>query len=172
MLLTVSRSLKITLLQFGKRFFQHGFRASNTNFFARLFAYPSAPRRAKKICLWSVAKRRSSIQSMARAFLILSFHKLWSHLLSNRLINRRSKGTVLLSCSYQKPDKTEKSVQLCKECILRTVTPCAPSTRKPNCTEIPHEQFIIPCFIRLAYQSRNKQTKYATNKRRKRLCKR
>ena len=94
-LLTVSRSLKITLLQFGKRFFQHGFRASNTNFFARLFAYPSAPRRAKKICLWSVAKRRSSIQSMIRAFLILSFHKLWSHLQSNRLINRRSKGTGL-----------------------------------------------------------------------------
>ena len=56
---------------------------------------PRLQEEQKKICLWSVAKRRSSIQSMARAFLILSFHKLWSHLQSNRLINRRSKGTGL-----------------------------------------------------------------------------
>ena len=31
----------------GKDFLKHWFRESNTNFFARLFTYPSAPRRAK-----------------------------------------------------------------------------------------------------------------------------
>ena len=48
----------------GKDFLKHGFRESNTNFFARLFTYPSAPRRAKNICLWSVAKRKISIQNI------------------------------------------------------------------------------------------------------------
>ena len=56
--LSISRSYNS-----GKDFLKHGFRASNTNFFARPFTYPSAPRRAK-LCLWFVAKRKRSIQDM------------------------------------------------------------------------------------------------------------
>ena len=42
--LSISRSYNS-----GKDFLKHGFGACNTNFFARLFAYPSAPRRAKNM---------------------------------------------------------------------------------------------------------------------------
>ena len=66
------------------------------------------------------------------AFPILSRDKLRSHLQSDLLINRRLKGIVLHSRSYQKRDKTQKSVDICKECILRTAKPCAPRTRKPK----------------------------------------
>ena len=48
-LLTVSCTFNITRIQFGKDFLKHGFRERNTNSFARLFAYPSAPRRAKNM---------------------------------------------------------------------------------------------------------------------------
>ena len=57
-LLTVSCSFNITLLQLGKRFFKHEVRASNTNFFARLFAYPSAPRRAKTMPVTCCKKKK------------------------------------------------------------------------------------------------------------------
>ena len=43
-------------------FLKQGFRASNANFGARLFAYRLAQR--KYICLWSIAKRKSSIQNI------------------------------------------------------------------------------------------------------------
>ena len=59
-LLTVSRSLRS--YNSGKYLLKHGFRASNTNFIARLFSYPSAPRRAKNMPVISVAKRKRSIQ--------------------------------------------------------------------------------------------------------------
>ena len=42
--LSISRSYNS-----GKDFLKHGFRACNTNFFAKLFAYPSAPRRSKNM---------------------------------------------------------------------------------------------------------------------------
>ena len=128
-LLTVSRSFNITLLQFAKRFLGRGFWVSNTNFFARLFAYPLAPRRAKNVPVICYEKKKK--HSKYEAFPILSCDKLRSHLQSDWLINRRSKGT-LHSRSYQKRDKTQKSVYICKECILRTAKPCAPRTRKPK----------------------------------------
>ena len=56
--LSISRSYNS-----GKDFLKHGFRASNRNFYARPFTYPSAPRRAKNmpvIC----CKRKRSIQDM------------------------------------------------------------------------------------------------------------
>ena len=86
--LSISRSYNS-----GKDFLKHGFRASNTNFFARLFTYPSAPRKAKNIPVICFKKKKK--HSKYGAFLTLFCDKLRSHLQSNWLINRRSKGTVL-----------------------------------------------------------------------------
>ena len=85
----------------------------------------------QKICLWSVAKKKKK-HSKYRAFLILFCDKLRSHLRSDWLINRRSKDTALYSGSYRKREKTQSSVYVCKECLLRKTKPCAPRTRKPQ----------------------------------------
>ena len=77
----------------GKVFLKHGFRASHTNFFARLFAYPSTPRRAKNtpvIC----CKKKKKHSKYVDFFLILSSSKLRSHLQRDWLINRGLKGTA------------------------------------------------------------------------------
>ena len=62
----------------------------------------------QKICLWSVAKRKTK-HSTNQAFLALSSDKLRSHLQSDGLIKRRSNGTALQSRSWQQRDKTQKS---------------------------------------------------------------
>ena len=70
--LSISRSYNS-----GKDFLKHGFRASNTNFYARPFTYPSAPRRAKNmpvIC----CKRKRSLQDMEILGLFLIYRKLKS----------------------------------------------------------------------------------------------
>ena len=91
---TVSRSFNIVhSYNSGKDFLKHGFRASNANFFARLFTYLSAPRRAKNIPVICCKKKEK--HSKYGAFLTLSCDKLQSHLQNEWLINRRSKGTVL-----------------------------------------------------------------------------
>ena len=77
----------------GKDFLKHGFWASNTNFFARLFTYLSALRRAKNVPVICCKKKKK--HSKYGAFLTLFCNKLWSHLQGDWLINRRSKGTVL-----------------------------------------------------------------------------
>ena len=77
----------------GKDLLKHRFRASSTNLFARLFAYPLTPRRAKNIPLICCKKKKK--HSKYRAFPILSCDKLQSHLQSDGLISRRSKGTAL-----------------------------------------------------------------------------
>ena len=91
-LMTVSRSFNIMFLPFGKRFFKTQI-LSNTNFFARLFAYPTALRRAKNIPVICCKKKKK--HSKYGAFLTLSCDKLRSHLQSDWPINRCSKGTVL-----------------------------------------------------------------------------
>ena len=52
------------------------------------------------------------------------------------------------SPSYQKSDKPPKSVDLCKECILRTAKPCAPRTRKPKlyCTTLKNRYRFFPMY--------------------------
>ena len=77
----------------GKDFLKHRFWARNTNFFARLFAYPTAPGRAKNIPVICCEKKKK--HSKYEAFLTLFCDKLRSHLQSDWPINRRSKGTVL-----------------------------------------------------------------------------
>ena len=47
-------------------------------------------------------------------------------------VSRSFNVTPLPLRSYQKRDKTPKSVYICKECMLRTATPCAPRRRKPQ----------------------------------------
>ena len=62
----------------GKDFLKHRYQASNANFFARLFTYPSAPRRAKKMPVICYKKKKK--YSKYGAFLTLSRDKLRSHL--------------------------------------------------------------------------------------------
>ena len=112
----------------GKDFLKHGFRASNTNFFPGLFAYPSASRRAKNIPVICCKKKKK--HSKYGAFLILFCDKLRSHLQSEWLINLLQK--VQYYNPAQKHDKTQKSVDICKECLFRTAKPCAPKTSKPK----------------------------------------
>ena len=71
--LSISRSYNS-----GKDFLKHGFRASNTNFFARPFTYPSAPRRAKNMPVICYKKKKK--YSRYGASLTLSCDKLRSHL--------------------------------------------------------------------------------------------
>ena len=52
-----------------KVFLKRGFRASNTNFFARLFAYSSAPRRAKSMPMICCKKKKK--HSKYRAYTLL-----------------------------------------------------------------------------------------------------
>ena len=78
-LLTVSHCVKITHLQIGKRvFFKHGFRASNTSFFARHFVYPLAQRRAKNISMDCCKEQRVSNIKLFLYSPICDI--LWSHL--------------------------------------------------------------------------------------------
>ena len=83
-LLTASRSSMSRSQYSEKKNSKHGFRASNTKFFAMLFAYP-----------WSVPKRKTK-HSQYWAFLILSHDKLRSHLQSDWLINRCSKMHIIV----------------------------------------------------------------------------
>ena len=76
--LSISRSYNL-----GKDFSKHGFRASNTNFFARLFTYPSAPKRAKNIPVICCKKKKK--HSKYGAFLTLFCNKLQSHYFTKRL---------------------------------------------------------------------------------------
>jgi len=114
----------------GKDFLKHGFRASNTNFFPGLFAYPSASRRAKNTPVICCKKKKRSIQNMELFLYVLSCDKLRSHLQSDWLINLLQK--VQYYNHAQKHDKTQKSVDICKECLFRTAKPCAPKTSKPK----------------------------------------
>ena len=86
--LSISRSYNS-----GKDLLKHGFPASNTNLFARLLAYPLTPRRAKNMPVICCKKKKK--HSKYRAFLILFCDKLQSHLQSDGLISRHSKGTAL-----------------------------------------------------------------------------
>ena len=112
----------------GKDFLKHGFLASNTNFFPGLLAYTSASRRAKNIPKICCKKKKK--HSKYGALLILFCDKLRSHLQSDWLINLLQK--VQYYNPAQKHDKTQKSVDICKECIFRTANPCAPKTSKPK----------------------------------------
>ena len=112
----------------GKDFLKHGFRASNTNFFPGLLAYTSASRRAKNIPKICCKKKKK--HSKYGALLILFCDKLRSHLQSDWLINLLQK--VQYYNPAQKHDKTQKSVDICKECLFRTANPCAPKTSKPK----------------------------------------
>ena len=111
----------------GKNFLKHGFRANNTNFFPGLFAYPSAPRRAKNIPVICCKKKKKKKHSKYRAFLILSCDKLRSHLQSDWLINLLQK--VQYYNHAQKHDKTQKSVAICKERLFRRAKPCVPKPK-------------------------------------------
>ena len=62
----------------GNDFLKHGFWASNTNFYARPFTYPSAPRRAKNMPVICCKKKKK--YSRYGNFLTLSYDKLRSHL--------------------------------------------------------------------------------------------
>ena len=146
--LTVSRSFNITLLQFGERF-----RASNTTFIASLFVFPSATRREKNMPVICCKKKKK--YSKYRAFLIFSCDKLRSQLQSDW---KRHKHYNQAPGLIQKRDKTQKSVDICKEFMLRTPKPCAPRTRKPQL----YEQLFRSCMafsvyevVRVACQSRS-----------------
>ena len=85
--LSISRSYNS-----GKDLLKHEFPASNTNLFARLLAYPLTPRRAENMPV--ICCKKTKKHSKYWAFLILSSDKLQSHLQSDGLISRRSKGTA------------------------------------------------------------------------------
>ena len=64
-------------------------------------------------------------------------------------------------------DKTQKSVDIGKEFMLRTAKPCAPRTRKPQL----YEQLFRSCmaFTKSFASLVGRVVKYATDKRRERL---
>ena len=89
--------------------------------------------------------------SKYRAFLKLSCDKLRSQLQSDW---KRHKHYNQAPGLIQKRDKTQKSVDICKEFMLRTPKPCAPRTRKPQL----YEQLFRSCMafsevVRVACQS-------------------
>ena len=92
---------------FGRRFFKTQILSRQYKFLCKTFCL-SLLQEEQKICLWSVAKRKTK-HSTNQAFLALSSDKLWSHLQSDGLIKRRSNGTALQSRSWQQRDKTQKS---------------------------------------------------------------
>ena len=92
---------------FGRRFFKRQILSKQYKFLCKTFRL-SLLQEEQKICLWSVAKRKTK-HSTNKAFLALSSDKLRSHLQRNGLINRRSNGTALQSRSWQERDKTQKS---------------------------------------------------------------
>ena len=100
--LSMSRSF-----YFGRRFFKTQILSRQYKFLCKTFCL-SLLQEEQKICLWSVAKRKTK-HSTNQAFLAFSSDKLRSHLQSDGLINRRSNGTALQSRSWQQRDKTQKS---------------------------------------------------------------
>ena len=94
-LLTVSRSFNITLLQFGKRFFKTWISSKQYKFLCEAFYLSLGSKKSKKINIPVICCKKKKKHSKYGAFLTLSSDKLHSHLQSEWLINRRSKGTVL-----------------------------------------------------------------------------
>ena len=80
---------------FGRRFFKTQILSKQYKFLCKTF-HLSLLQEEQKICLWSVAKRKTKL-STNQAFLALSSDKLRSHLQSDG------------SCSWQQCDKTQKS---------------------------------------------------------------
>ena len=105
--LTVLRSFNVTFLLFRQKIFKRQILSKQYKFLCKTFRL-SLLQEEQKICLWSVAKRKTK-HSTNKAFLALSSDKLRSHLQRNGLINRRSNGTALQSRSWQERDKTQKS---------------------------------------------------------------
>ena len=138
-LLTVSRSFNITLLQFGERF-----RASNTTFFASLFVYPSATRRAK-ICQWSVAKRKRRIQNI-ELFLsspVINYGR------NYKAIEKGTSIIIRLLGSYKSVIKPKNQWIYAKNsCCVHLSLPCAPRTRKPQL----YEQLFRSCMAFSVYE--------------------
>ena len=121
-LLTVLHFFNITLLQFGKRVFETRISSKqyHNNFFQRHFANPSAPRRAKNMPVICCKKKRK--HSKYGAFLQYSPVINYGHICK----------AIDLQTEVQKVqrDKTQKLVNISKDCILRIAKPCVPRTRK------------------------------------------
>ena len=90
---------------FGRRFFKTQILSKQYKFLCETFRL-SLLQEEQKICLWSVAKRKTK-HSTYQAFLALSSEKLRSHLQSDWLIS--SHGTALQSHSWWERDKTQQS---------------------------------------------------------------
>ena len=65
-LISISHSYNL-----GKDFLKHGFRASNTNSFPGLFAYPSASRRAKNIPVICCKKKKEAFKIWSFSYTLL-----------------------------------------------------------------------------------------------------
>ena len=108
-LMTVPRSFNISLLQFGRRFFKTRISRMQYKFICETLRLFLGSKKSK----WNmpvICCKKKNKHSKYRAFLILSFDKLRSHLQSHWLINWRSKlqhYNQASSVFIQKRDKTQ-----------------------------------------------------------------
>ena len=149
-LLTVSRSFSFTLLLSGKRFFKTRISigaAKQTSL--RDFSLILRLQEEQKMCLWSVVKKKLSIQSIERFlyFPVINYVTFTKRLTHKPTFKRHSIRMKLL---YQKHDKTQKLVDICKKCMLRTANPCPLRTRKSQRYRL---QLLLSCMVPGYYNS-------------------
>ena len=128
-----------------KDFLKRRFRASNTNFFARLFAYSSAPRGAKSMPMICCKKKKK--HSKYRAYTLL-----WQ--ITVTFTKRLTETDVQkVQHLYHAPTKSViKPVDLHNACCVQlslVLRECV----NHYCTEIPCKQLFLSCMAFSIYES-------------------